>query len=168
MRTGAILLASFTEPADGRPPALSRATKVWIVAAVLLGCTLVIGDSFLRDHGGPTAEELARALAKRRKRGSRRSPISRGTSSGDNGPRKTWPARTPSNLRKSTKRSGRSSLRAARRRSDARCVGAGGLRQVARQRRPVVDPRADRQGSRSRQDLARVVVAFPLRYGIDC
>jgi hypothetical protein len=52
-------LASLTEPADGRPPALSRATKLWIVAAVLFGCTLVIGDNVFRDHGGPTAEELA-------------------------------------------------------------------------------------------------------------
>ena len=52
-------MASLTEPADGRPPALSRATKLWIVAAVLFGCTLVIGDNVFRDHGGPTAEELA-------------------------------------------------------------------------------------------------------------
>ena len=52
-------MANFTEPADGRLPALSRATKLWIIAAVLLGCTLVIGVSVFRDLGGPTAEELA-------------------------------------------------------------------------------------------------------------
>jgi len=52
-------LANFTEPAGGRLPAISRATKLCIVAAVLVGCTLVIGDNFRRYHGGPTKEELA-------------------------------------------------------------------------------------------------------------
>lgn len=52
-------MANFTEPADGRRPALSRANKLYIVAAVLVGCTLIIGDNFRRYHGGPTTEELA-------------------------------------------------------------------------------------------------------------
>ena len=52
-------MANFTEPTGARLPVISRATKLCIVAAALVGCALVIGDNFRRYHGGPTAEELA-------------------------------------------------------------------------------------------------------------